>query len=236
MEEFKDKIDRKDRSLIIDVIRGFTVVLMIIFHFSFDLNYFQILNFDILHHPFWYAFPRVIVFLFLFATGVSLYLAHQKEIKWKAFLKRQLLLIAWAGVISVSTFILFADHWIYFGTLHAIATVSLMSLPFLKWPKTALFVALALFIPSIFLDYNLPWFSLPHQSWDYISPFPWLGASLLGIFAAHKGLHLYKLPVNLITRALSYLGNHSLFIYIVHQPLLFVIILSFLQVKRFLAP
>ena len=236
MKEFKDKTDKKDRSLIIDTIRGFTVVLMIIFHFSFDLNYFGIIKFDILHHPFWYAFPRIIVFLFLFATGSSLYLAHKNSIKWKSFFKRLALIFCWAIAISIANYILFPDNWIYFGTLHAIGTISIMCLPFLKWPRLSLVIALMLFIPSLFLNYNLPWIEFAHQSWDYISPFPWLGAALFGVFAAHKGLSNVKISKNSATNALSYLGKHSLFIYILHQPVLFAIILSFLKVKSFLVP
>ena len=218
-------IKQNSRFLLIDVLRGFTVVLMIIFHFSFDLNYFRVVVFDILHHPFWYLFPRVIVFLFLFATGMSLQIAHSEKIHWRKFLKRLGLLVFWALIISATTYFLFPDYWIYFGTLHAIAVVSVISLFFLNRPYVSLVVALALFLPSIFLDYNLPWFELPHPSWDYISPFPWMGASLIGIFAVHKGMHqkFFLSPVKLNTpvRCLKFLGQHSLIIYLIHQPILF---------------
>lgn len=209
------------RSRVIDFIRGFTVILMIIFHLSFDLNHFNFVKIDILHAPFWYAFPRVIVFLFLFATGMSLTLAHQDQINWKAFWKRFLKIAGFALLISTATYFAFPDNWIYFGTLHAIALISVLSLAFLKRPIIALVLALVLFIPSIFLDFNIPWIALPHHSWDYISPFPWMGASLLGIFAVHKNFHRTNCPDNAIFVTLSYLGRHSLFIYLIHQPILF---------------
>lgn len=209
------------RSLLIDALRGFTIILMIFFHFSFDLNNFGFLQTDMLHHPFWYALPRIIVFLFLFAVGMSLTIAHREMIRWKPFWKRFFKIVFFAIVISIATYFLFPDNWIYFGTLHAIALVSLMTLPFLKWPRTSLVLALGLFLPSMFLDINLPWFSLPHQSWDYIAPFPWIGASLLGVFAVHQGLHQLSLPSNALVKSLNYLGKHSLFIYLIHQPILF---------------
>ncbi|MDO9181444.1 MAG: heparan-alpha-glucosaminide N-acetyltransferase [Bacteriovorax sp.] len=218
------------RSTLIDAIRGFTIILMIIFHFSFDLNNFGFLKTDIIHSPFWYAFPRLIVFLFLFAVGMSLTLAHHDKIHWKAFWKRFLKICSFALLISVVTYILFPENWIYFGTLHAIALISLMSLPFLKKPKLALVIALLLFIPSVFFDKNIPWISLAHGSWDYISPFPWFGASLLGIFAAHKGLHLINVPHNHLTRSLNFLGKHSFFIYLTHQPILFGAVYLFSKV------
>lgn len=209
------------RSLFIDTLRGFTIILMIFFHFSFDLNNFGFINVDIIHAPFWYALPRLIVFLFLFAVGMSLTLAHRNKINWPPFWKRFFKVSFFALVISVTTYFLFPENWIYFGTLHAIAIISLMTLPFLRRPYPALAIALALFIPSIFLDKNLPWFLLPHQSWDYIAPFPWVGASLLGIFAVHRRLHQVAVPDNALVKSLNYLGKHSLFIYLVHQPILF---------------
>lgn len=224
------------RSTFLDALRGFTVILMIVFHFSFDLNHFAIVRFDIINHPFWYFFPRLIVFLFLFSTGMALVIAHQPEIRWKIFFKRLFLILGWAFIISLVTFFTYKEHWIYFGTLHAIGVVSVMSLPFLRFPRTALFVALLLFIPSIFFDLNLPWIQLPHSSWDYISPFPWLGASLMGIFASHKGLHRLEILENNFIKSLKYLGQHSLFIYLVHQPILFLLLWGILKLIGFMLP
>ena len=227
-----EEVKHKNRSLFLDVLRGFTVVLMIIFHFSFDLDYFGFVSFDIVHHPFWYFFPRLIVFFFLFAVGVALTLAHRDGIKWKPFFKRLLLIVFWAVVISVVTYKFFPNNWIYFGTLHSIAVVSVMSLPFLKRPREALIIGLCLFIPSITLDKTIPWIQLPHSSWDYISPFPWVGASLLGIFAAHKGIQRIEFPQNSLVKSLNYLGKHSLFVYLIHQPILFGILMLVVKVIR----
>ncbi|AUN98577.1 DUF1624 domain-containing protein [Bacteriovorax stolpii] len=227
-----EEVKHKNRSLFLDVLRGFTVVLMIIFHFSFDLDYFGLVSFDIVHHPFWYFFPRLIVFLFLFAVGVALTLAHREGIKWKPFFKRLLLIVFWAVVISAVTYKFFPNNWIYFGTLHSIAVVSVMSLPFLKRPREALIIGLCLFIPSITMDKTIPWIQLPHSSWDYISPFPWVGASLLGIFAAHKGIQRIEFPQNSLVKSLNYLGKHSLFVYLIHQPILFGILMLVVKVIR----
>lgn len=229
MKDFKHN---SERSLILDALRGFTVILMIIFHFSFDLDYFGFVSIDIIHAPFWYFFPRLIVFLFLFAVGAALCITHKNGIKWRPFGKRFALLVFWAVVISVATYNFFPENWIYFGTLHAIAVVSVFSLPFIKRPREALIVGLCLFIPSIAFDKTIPWIQLSHSSWDYISPFPWLGASLLGIFAAHKGIHRLDIPKNKLTRSLNFLGQHSLFIYLVHQPILFGILMLIVKVKR----
>lgn len=220
------------RSSLIDALRGFTIILMIFFHFSFDLNNFGFIKIDIINAPFWYVLPRIIVFLFLFAVGMSLSLAHKVKINWRSFNKRLLKIVFFAVMISIVTYYMFPDNWIYFGTLHAIALISLISLPFLKKPNLSLVIALLLFIPSIFLDLNIPWFSLPHQSWDYISPFPWLGASLLGIFAVHKRVHFIYIPKNRVVKSLNFLGKHSLLIYLIHQPILFGTVYLFHAIKN----
>ena len=220
----------KSRSKFIDTIRGFTIILMIFFHFCFDLYHFGYLKIDIIREPFWYFLPRFIVFLFLLAVGMSLKLTHEDKIQWEAFWKRFFKISAFALIISLVTYFLFPENWIYFGTLHAIALISLLSLPFLKRPNLSLSIALLLFIPSIGFDKNIPWFLLPHESWDYISPFPWVGASLLGIFAAHKGVHLWQFPENSLVKSLNLLGKHSLKIYLIHQPLLFGLVYLFKQI------
>ena len=216
------KIDNLNRrSEILDSLRGLTIILMIFFHLSFDLNNFGLIKVDIFQAPFWYFLPRLIVFLFLFAVGMSLTMAHRDHVHWRSFWKRFFKIVAFAILISIVTYYMFPDNWIYFGTLHAIALISLMSLPFLKRPKISIVIFLLLFIPSIFFDWNIPWFELPHPSWDYIAPFPWFGASLLGVFAAHKGFQYIQIPNNRVIRSLNYLGRHSLFIYLIHQPILF---------------
>jgi uncharacterized membrane protein len=212
----------KSRFIFIDVLRGFTIILMIFFHFSFDLNLLGFLHFDIMRQPFWYFLPRLIVFLFFFAVGMSLALVHQPQIRWRIFFKRFAKLAVLAGVVSLTTFFMFPENWIYFGTLHSIAIVSLLSLPFLKYPKTSLMIALLLFLPSMIWDKNLPWFELSHPSFDYISPFPWVGACLLGIYAISKNIHKIYCNKNVrIIKSLNFLGHHSLFIYLAHQPILF---------------
>jgi uncharacterized membrane protein len=209
------------RSLLIDTIRGFTIILMIYFHLCFDLNEFGFIRIDFSSGHFGYILPRIIVFLFLFIVGLSLSLTHKEGIKWKSFIKRILKIAFFAGIISLTTYFLFPENWIYFGTLHAIVVISVFSLPFLKRPNLSLILALMLFIPSLFFDKNIPWPDLPHLSWDYISPFPWLGASLLGIFAADKKFHEILIPRNKLTLFLSFLGHHSLVIYLVHQPIIY---------------
>ncbi len=214
----------KSRMLFLDVLRGFTILLMFFFHISFDLNYFGFIQVDIINGPFWYFLPRLIVFLFFFVAGFSLKLAHSKEIKWKKLIVRQLKLLFFAILISLVTFYIFPNQWIYFGTLHSLFLVTFLTLPFINYEILCLIIALSLFIPSIIWDYNLPFFSLPIRSLDYISPFPWWGASLLGVYASRFAIFQRLVKENYLSLKLEFLGRHSLLIYLLHQPIFFGII------------
>lgn len=225
-------LNDKYRYPIVDFIKGFTVILMIFFHFCFDLNYFKLINVDIINGPFWWFLPRLIVFLFFFAVGMSLKIAHSKNIHWKSFLKREFRLILLAALISIATKLFFPDNWIYFGTLHSIAIVSLFALPFLKYEKVALTLGILLFFFSIVFNKNVPWFELPIASFDYISPFPWIGAVFFGIYATKQNLHkMFSSTKITNSKSLNLLGSHSLAIYIVHQPILFSFIAIFAKIK-----
>lgn len=113
-----------ERYIMIDFLRGFAVLLMIIFHFAFDLNGFQFVKIDFVANPFWYALPRCIVFLFLVCVGIGLALVHKNGIKWGLVRKRLYKIGGWAFVISIVTYLLFPKNFVFFGILHCIAATS----------------------------------------------------------------------------------------------------------------
>lgn len=214
----------KVRYNLVDEIRGLAIILMIIFHLFYDLNIFSFVKIDFAKDPFWWGFPRVIVFLFFLSVGMGLPLANTPKIKWNKFWQRLLKISGFALLITLTTYFLFPDRWVYFGTLHCIAICSLWALPFLKLPKVALIIFLALAIPSAFFNLNIPWIVLHGYSMDYISPFPWFGVVLLGVFLFHKNFHrinLSKKGLDPILKPLRYMGKHSLAIYVLHQPIIF---------------
>lgn len=206
------------RYRLLDQLRGLAVLLMIIFHLAYDLNYFGYYEMNYPANPYWYGLPRLIVFLFLICVGMGLYEAHLPQLRLKKFMKRLLLIVFWALLISVTTYIVFPERWIYFGTLHCIALASLLSLPFLRFPYWAGAIGLTLVITDFVFKLHLPWIELPHLAMDYIPLFPWWGFSLIGLCIAHKGWHKIKMPALL---PIEWLGKHALVIYVLHQPLIF---------------
>ena len=213
----------KSRYECIDLIRGFTVFLMIIFHFFYDLHVFRLVTIDFSRDLFWWSFPRFIVFLFLIAVGMSLALVNHNGIQWSVFWKRFIKIAFFALLISVATYFGFRKNWIYFGTLHCIALASLCALPFLQRPKLSLLTTVAILTPLAF-GYRYPFFKLPHQAMDYIPLLPWFAIVTLGIFLFHQGLHLVSFPSFIGKRKLIWLGKHSLKVYIVHQVILFPLV------------
>ncbi len=204
----------------IDMLRALAIILMIIFHTSYDLKIFGYNSINFRTDPLWWTFPRVIVFLFLIPMGQSLQLAHSQSINWPQVRSRVLKLTAFALLISLSTYFLYPTRWIYFGTLHCIALCSLLALPFINRPFTSILAAAILIIP-LFFGFKWPWPKLGHASMDYIPALPWLGVVLLGIASNKIGLHRISIPDFKAKRFLMALSKHSLLIYLLHQPLLF---------------
>ena len=110
------------RSGYLDALRGIAVVWMIIFHSAYDLRMLGFVDWNF-SQGFWWAFPRVIAWTFLFCVGVSLNFTHSGKINWDNLKKRSFKLAAAAFIISASTYVIFPQQWIFFGTLHCILSI-----------------------------------------------------------------------------------------------------------------
>jgi uncharacterized membrane protein len=149
MRKELEKNAQKPRYLMIDVTRGFAVLLMIIFHVAYDLNNFGLVSIDFFKNVFWFVFPRFIVTLFLICVGVSLALVHKEGIKWVAVRRRFYKIGGWALVISAVTYFLFPKNFVYFGILHCIAVSSVVGVFFVRPPKLALLIGLMSVISNL---------------------------------------------------------------------------------------
>ena len=113
------------RSHFLDALRGMAVIWMVIFHTAFDLRMFGYFKADF-SQGFWFSFPRVIAFTFLFCVGASLYLAHHPKTNWKVLGQRVFKLGTASLLVSLCTYLIFPGQWIFFGTLHCILVGSLL--------------------------------------------------------------------------------------------------------------
>ncbi|MBY0517097.1 MAG: DUF1624 domain-containing protein [Bacteriovoracaceae bacterium] len=215
-------MNSKTRLQGLDTLRGVAVLLMLIFHFTYDLWLFGHVG-NSFRTYFWYALPRFIVFLFLWCVGASLELVNGSGIKWKSFLKRFYKLAAISLIISVVTYFTFPRSWIYFGTIHCIATVSVLALPFFKFRWARLPTMILILIAQYFLGYDIAWVGrvIPRMSMDFIPAYPWFWVVLLGMITGPWLLKRWPEKMNI--NALSFLGRHALKIYLIHQALFYAL-------------
>ena len=234
------------RILWIDVIRGISILAMVTFHFAFDLMYFGFAKSDLIYQPDWRLFERMIAFSFLFIAGLSLSITHRSWINWKSFFRRYGVTAICAVLISIVTYILFNNDMIRFGILHAISVSGLVGLLLLKLNSLSLFfLAVLLFLLNLFIpqplegDYFWQWLIYTTEtpnSLDYRPIIPWITPFILGM-ASYQLFKKWGLmeTSNVTTHnelsILCWLGRNSLLIYLVHQPILFVGFLLFLQLN-----
>ncbi len=216
------------RNSYIDLMRATAITLMVAFHLVWDLNHFGYVTTDIPNGFFWKELRAIIVSLFLFSVGASLVYSYQGGISSKKLCWRLFKISSAAFLVTLSSLITFPEHWIYFGVLHFIAVATVLLVWLVGRPKLALLLSMLTFIAYIVLE--IPWnwpfnyiegYISKHPS-DLVTPFPWLALPLLGIWATH--FRIFGLgPANqkAISPYVTSLSQHSLLIYLLHQPLLF---------------
>lgn len=233
LNEFLRTKPHPPRLQFLDGLRGLAVIWMIIFHFFYDLRTFNIIGWDF-NTGFWYGFPRVIAFTFLFCVGLSLFYSHANGFRKKAFIERSAKLFFAALVISVGTYVAFPNGWIYFGTLHCIFLGSILGVLFVNHRAMAFILMVSIMFSQYVLGYDIQWVSAnitKKYSMDFIPIYPWFWAILLGIVVAPLLKQVTILSYFKCPRFLSWLGKHSLKIYLIHQPVLFGAILGLKELK-----
>lgn len=243
----------KQRFWEIDFLRGVAVILMITYHFLFDLSFFGIYHFNIFSGMLWY-FPRLIAFTFIFLVGISLHLSYTrtqmqglytKEIDFFfKYLKRGLWIFFLGLLITLATWIFIRAEFIQFGILHFIGLAIIIQYPLLRYNQRyrylnlvsgLIFITAGLYLTSF--TYNFSWLLwlgfIPQylQTVDYFPLLPWLGVVSLGIFTGgilyknyQRRFKLPDLSQYLPIKTFCFLGQHSLLIYFIHQPILILLL------------
>ena len=215
----------------LDALRGCAIVLMFIYHFCFDLNYFGVLQQDFNHDIRWLGFRAIILSSFLTLVGIGIALGHAEKIRWTAFWKRWRLVAGGAALVSIGTYVMFPNSYVYFGVLHHIALASLLALAFVRVPKISLAVGIALLIVGNVFSHRffdqpwLHWFGLMTTkpiTEDYVPLLPWFGVVLIGVaigcwIKVSVPFQNWRAE-SVATKGLIWGGRHSLILYLVHQP------------------
>ncbi|HET9112887.1 MAG TPA: heparan-alpha-glucosaminide N-acetyltransferase [Burkholderiales bacterium] len=231
----------RGRWLPIDIVRGMAVILMVCYHFSFDLNYFGIIHQAFNYSVFWLTLRALIVTCFLVVVGISLELAADAGNRhyWIRIGK----LVAAALAVTGGSYLMFPQSYIYFGILHLIAAASLIARLFLPFYRFNLLLGCV--IVALGIGYSNPLFDQPWLQWiglmtykpvteDYVPLFPWLGVVFIGLFLGKTLLRMRAkrtLPATRQNKQIlapsaealtipAWMGQHSLAIYLLHQPVL----------------
>lgn len=217
----------------VDALRGGAILAMVAYHFGFDLNYLGWIQQQINTDLRWLTARALILGTFLMTVGISMALAEEQKKGMALRLIRLGKIVAAALLVTAGSWLVFPASAIYFGTLHAIALMSLLLLlfPISAWPAGILGCSAVIlgnvYSNAIFDHPALAWVGLmTHKplTEDYVPMLPWFGICLIG-YAATKTLIQRQLlgssaQIQRSPGFLNWLGRHSLVIYLVHQPLL----------------
>ncbi len=224
----------KNRVWIIDCLRAFAIFSMIAYHLAYDLRTYYAFQIDV-HDGLWKIFEQVVAGLFLLLVGWSFVLSWRQTPHWQKYTKRGATILGYGFIVSAATFLFDPATYVRFGILHLIG-VSVMILPlFVRLRQFALIPATIAAIIGIQLrdgTASTPLF-LPigltepgFQSVDYFPLFPWFGAVLVGaaVGSALQNLGPSEAAHGKLKEAVTIVSRHSLLIYLVHQPLLLLLL------------
>jgi uncharacterized membrane protein len=237
----------------IDIVRGIAILMMILFHTIFDLSFFGIAAINVVT-GFWRYFTLTTASLFLCIVGISLVVSHARSAtKLEGFALAKKYLFRGAGIFALGLMVTVATWWylhegfVIFGILHLIGVSVMLSPLFFRFGKYNILIGL-LFIAggAVINTIQAPIWLLPlgayppsFASVDYTPIIPWFGVVLGGIgigeFLYAGGVRRFTMPgvPELIAGPFAFLGRHSLVIYLVHQPVIIILLGAMTGTKVF---
>ena len=234
-------MQRKNRINLFDTIRGFALISMILYHFTYDAVMIFGQRWTFFSSEWATVWQTSIYVTFILISGAVSSLSRKG-------VKRGLIVLGGGLLVTAVTLIFMPEQKILFGVLSFLGCAMIIKHllnPLLEkiHPIIGLLVSTVFFV----MTYNLPkdkffiW-DLPEAltttkflfplgltydgfaSADYFPIFPWIFLFFFGMFFAK--LTLNKLPEkikNFNIRPISFLGRHTLEIYIAHQPILYAL-------------
>ncbi len=239
---------KTDRCHFINVLRGAALINMFIYHAVWNMHNLFGQNISWLHATPAYLWQQSGAALFIFLSGFCWALSHKH-------IKRSLTILGCAFLIFAVTYFFDSNNLITFGILSFIGSAMLLMLPIQKLiykikPAAGLTGSFILFfvlkntghgyigllnwqcqLPlNWYANYFTAWLGLPPENFysaDYFPVIPWIFIYTGGYFACR--LCRNCLNNNSILyfdiKPLSALGRHSLAAYLIHQPVIYGLML-----------
>ncbi len=227
---------KRDRIQAIDLARGVDIVLMILFNYSVTLSYFGLIRMpsDFLYS---FLFPRAVASIFIFLSGVAAYASFEssKDNFNERYYRRGLKLLFFSMFVTLFTYIFVPEGTVLFGILHFFAFTSFLMPFFIRYNRLNLIAGLLISLSGIFLQRMefgfsyLFWLGFTPENFtafDYFPLIPWVGILLLGIYS---GKYIIRRTAgmkfeNKLVSIFAFLGKNSLTIYLIHQPVLVILL------------
>lgn len=240
------KYEESRRYHLLDMIRGITLLSMILYHGSWDLVYIYGVKWSWYKGTGAYIWQQSICWTFILLSGFCWSLGK------KPF-KRGLMVFGGGLIVSIITLIFMPQNKVVFGVLTFIGSAMLLMIIFDKWfqrilPEIGVVVSFLLFLLTRninrgtlgfegleIIDIPASWyqgtamtylgFPAPvFYSTDYFSLFPWFFLFTCGYFIYHifqKRGWLHAGIFRWDCKPLGFLGKNCLLIYLLHQPVLY---------------
>ncbi len=233
-----------DRFWEVDAARGVAITMMIVYHSTYDLD--TLGGYDIQSTSgHWALFADLTAGLFLFLVGVSLAVSRARTSMtgWKLFgkyLARGLRILAYGMILTV-VFLVLGMGVVAFGILQLIGVSIILAYPFLGLRSTNLVLGALIFAAGQYVlaqdlysqsFWLLPFGVVPEGVVmpDYRPLLPWFGVVLIGLFFGNVVYGDGRRPAVLTDKApvparpLLPLGRNSLFVYLIHQPIIIALL------------
>lgn len=233
---------QKTRYYLVDGIRGFAIMNMVVFHFLYDV--FMIYG----KNPLWYGLPAIHIWQQLICRTFIFISGFVWQWGMEGNLRRGLRFNLYGLLISLITLVVIPSEVIWFGILNFMGCAVLLMFPVRKAvkkvpPVWGLGICLLLFVlckriqygyigigisvkvPDIFYNVKvLTPFGFPFpgfRSSDYFPMIPWMFLYLCGyffniIFMEHR---VWQKAARCRIPFLSAAGSRTIWIYLFHQPL-----------------
>lgn len=215
---------------------------MVVYHFLFDLEFIFQLPLGVDRIPL-LLLARGVASIFILIVGVSSAIKSERiksssiKIVATSFVKKAVSIFFCALIITGVTYVIFPKLTVVFGILHFIAVSLLLVIPFLYIRSNRILVVIAsicltlgLFFTNIKINHN--WLmvvgitSNSYTSFDYFPVLPWFGFVLIGLVLGRKYWPNAKgSPRTIFEKQMVRLGQHSLLIYLWHQPVIWAVLL-----------
>ncbi len=248
------KKDLSNRVHLIDEVRGFSILCMVVYHAAYDLVALFGVSIPLFFSPVMQNFLQpLFAGLFIFISGTAANYSHSN-------LKRGAICFLLGMVLTIGTWIVMPSQFIAFGILHCLGVCMMLSPLFLSLAKKIRpIVLIPVSLVLFFLLYSLPqgqiglfsftfaiphacydtpflfWLGLPNNTFfssDYFPLIPWIFAFLAGVSFGRivKENRCPAFFYKMHCRPLALIGRHTLVIYLLHQPVVYGIfsLLAFL--------